>query len=125
VKVQPVSSQDFNIDHICIKKNPDVVVEDFLPVLQAGLKRHLINSEIFVDEAPQTCQFHMSYSARHSWDVKAYLSYVKLELFDGKQLIGSAVYEHSGKFDPTNWTGTASKIDPAIDEMFAAFNPQD
>ena len=124
IKVQPVSPQNFAIDRVCIEKNPGVSVEDFLSVLQAGMQRHHINSEVFTGDAPETCQYRMTYKTRHSWDVSPYLSYVKLDLFDGSGLIGNASYEYSGSSispDLTKWGDTASKIDPMIDKLFAGY----
>ena len=124
VKVQPVSAENYTIKQVCIERNEAVIVDDFLSVLQAGLTRHDIDSHVVEPGTSSPCEYLMTYIAKQSWDFVTYLSYAKLELFNYGQSIGIATYQHNGgsmSLAPTKWMGTASKMDPVIDELFEGF----
>jgi len=118
VTVKPVESS-VDILHVCIQSNPQVQVEDFVPVIQEGLERHGIGSELFSGRVPRRCEYVLTYTALRSWDMSAYLSHAELSLQQEGQQIAYAEYHLKGKggFSLTKWAGTKSKMDPVIDEL--------
>ncbi len=122
VHVKPVSYDSHPLVFVCIERNPKVMVEDFLDVLQDGFWRHAVETQIFEGPLPDTCEYRLSYTARRSWDMVPYLSYAELKLRQRNFVVGKAVYEHIGgsfSWAPTKWFGTQSKMDPVIDELLA------
>ena len=110
-----------SIEPICIEKNPKVIVEDFLPVLTAGISRHGVAYRV-VDKATYDCKSILTYTALRSWDVTPYLSHAELTLTRNGVIIGSATYHHNGgsmSLAPTKWFSVESKMSPVIDELFS------
>ena len=118
VTVQPVSSS-VDILHVCIQANPQVQVEDFVPVIQERLQYHGIGSEIFSGRVPRRCEYVLTYTALRSWDMSAYLSHAELNLQKHGNRVAYAEYHLKGKggLSLTKWGGTKSKMDPVIDEL--------
>ncbi|THU02590.1 hypothetical protein E9531_07915 [Lampropedia puyangensis] len=122
LSVTPVSASDVaNLKHICIKNNPLVKVTDFVQVLEHGLSRHGITSEVYQGMVPQHCEYTLSYTALRSWDITPYLSEAELTLQHGSRQIAKANYHLKGKggLSLTKWNSTKSKIDPVIDQLLA------
>jgi len=118
VSVEPLAEKP---QHMCIKRNPKVIIEDFVPVLQAGLRRHGIESTLY-DSVPLSCSQIMEYTARRSWDMAPYLSTAEIVILGPRrQTLAKANYHLRGKggLSLMKWQGTKSKIDPVIDELLA------
>jgi len=120
IKVNPVDSS-YKISHICIEKNEKVIVSDFVTVLEEGIKRHGMTSEIFSSLMPNYCHYKMSYVATRKWDLAPYLTDADINLYKGNEKIGTGNYhlKGGGGLDLSKWAGTKSKIDPVIDKLFA------
>jgi len=120
IKVNPVDSS-YKISHICIEKNKKVIVSDFVTVLEEGIKRHGMTSEIFSSLMPNYCHYRMSYVATRKWDLAPYLTDADINLYKGNEKIGTANYhlKGGGGLDLSKWAGTRSKIAPVIDKLFA------
>lgn len=122
IAVKPVSSSDAkNMRHVCIKNNPLVKVTDFIPVLEQGLARHQISSEVYAGLPPEHCQYTLQYTALRSWDITPYLSQAEISLHEGQRQIAKANYHLRGKggLSLSKWDSTQSKIDPVIDQLLA------
>lgn len=118
VKVRPVDNLS-EIRHVCIQENPKVMVSDFVPVLEDGFRRHGISTER-VNGHPAHCEFLLTYSARRSWDMAAYLSQAELRLSQGgRGMIATADYHLRGKggLALNKWASTETKIAPVIDQL--------
>ncbi len=118
VTVQPVRSS-VDILHVCIQANPQVQVEDFVPVIQERLQYHGIGSEIFSGRVPRRCEYVLTYTALRSWDMSAYLSHAELNLQKHGERVAYAEYHLKGKggFSLMKWGDTKSKMDRVIDEL--------
>ncbi len=118
VTVQPVSSSA-DILHVCIQANPQVQVDDFVPVIQERLQYHGIGSELFSGRAPRRCEYVLTYTALRSWDISAYLSHAEISLQQHGNRVAYAEYHLKGKggFSLMKWADTKSKMDPVIDEL--------
>lgn len=122
IDVEPLAKTDA-IKHICIEDNPKVIVRDFVPVVQAGLKRHGIESSIVYQGLPAHCEYSLRYTALRSWDIGTYLSHAELSVHQRGRQIASATYHltNKGGFSLMKWQGTKTKMDPVIDELLAAY----
>lgn len=118
VKVDRVDPS-YAMTMVCIRENPKVQVDDFVPVIRDGFSRHSIDTKLYSGAMPDTCQYVLTYTALRSWDFTPYLSHAELRIEkDGKQ-IAYAEYHLKGKggFSLTKWAGTKDKMDPVIDEL--------
>lgn len=122
IRVQPID-RSANLEHVCIRNNPKVIVSDLLFVLRDGFERHGISTEVFSGQPPERCEFILTYTALQSWDGSTYLSYAELWLERESKKVGSAEYHLIGKggFSLMKWQGTRAKMDPVIDELLKAY----
>ena len=51
IQVKPIDP-DINLQHVCIKENPKVIVADFVSVLRDGFDRHGVSTEVFAGPTP-------------------------------------------------------------------------
>jgi hypothetical protein len=120
ISVQPLDISP-RPTHVCIESNPKVLVTDFVPVVQDGLTRHGMSSQVFRGVPPANCDLVLSYTARRSWDFAPYLAQAELWLRqDGKQ-VGYAEYHlvGGGGLSLMKWQGTKTKMDPVIDQLLS------
>jgi hypothetical protein len=122
VTVRPVD-RAVQLKHVCIRENPKVWVNDFLPVLQDGFNRHGISTEVFSEAADSHCEFIVTYTARQSWDFANYLAHAELRLERQGQQVAFAEYHlrGGGGLSLMKWQGTKTKMDPVIDELLSAY----
>jgi hypothetical protein len=122
VQIQPVD-RTVNMNHVCIQENPKVIVSDFLPVLRDGFDRHGISTEVFSGQAPERCEFVLTYTALQSWDFSTYLSHAELWIERKGRKVASAEYHLDGKggLSLMKWQGTKTKMDPVIDDLLQAY----
>ena len=122
ITAEPIPAS-VGLDRVCIERNPDVEVIDFLDVLRAGFVRHGIETEVFNGPVPSSCEFVLEYTALRSWDLGAYLSHAELHLERSGRPLASAVYHLRGKggYALTKYQGTKTKMDPVIDELLAQY----
>lgn len=107
------------ITKVCIEKNDDVYVEDFLQVLEDGLHRHGVQTEVYSGPRPATCPYRVTYAVWRKWDLVAYLSRAEIRLDKDGISVASGTYHLTGGggLDLGKYRGTKAKIDPVIDEM--------
>ncbi|HEU0152504.1 MAG TPA: Sbal_3080 family lipoprotein [Arenimonas sp.] len=123
VQVSQVDTRQHAIDRVCIERNTKVAVNDFLPVLEQGFMRHGIATEVHDAPLPERCEYTLYYTAERGWDVTPYLDFAVLRLSRKGTTIGTANYRHSGGFGLNKWAGTASKMDPVIDQLLTGKAP--
>ena len=121
VTVNPIDSS-LELTHVCIHENPKVQVDDFVSTIRARLSHHSITSQVFRGEVPDTCEYILSYTALRSWDLVPYLSHAELYLNRGGRQIASGVFHLRGKggYALTKYSGTATKMDPVVDQLVGA-----
>ena len=66
------------------------------------------------------CDVTLDYTAERSWDLKPFLDYALITLRRQGVLLGSAEYRNRGGLTVTKYAGTASKINPIIDELLVS-----
>jgi hypothetical protein len=108
------------MNHVCIQQNPKVQVDDFVPVLRDGLSRHGVSSEVFAGQAPEHCEFIVTYTALRSWDFSPYLSHAEIRVERSGLQIGYGEFHLRGKggYSMYKWQDTKTKMDPVIDQLF-------
>ena len=123
IQVSPVGA-DAQLENVCIQKNDAVWVEDFLEVLQAGFYRHGVPVEVVQGRSvPSHCEFVVTYTARQTWDLTPYLSEAEISIYRNGQQVAVAKYHLKGKggLSPKKWQGTATKMNPVIDELLREY----
>ncbi len=123
MEVSPVPARGYPISLLCIERNPDVVVEDLLPVIEQGVARHGIATRIVDAPIPAECDYTLWYAARRRWDIRPVLGYVELRVRLQGETIGTATYLSRPSLSPLKWRSTESKIGPVIDELLGQFPP--
>lgn len=118
VQVQPLAAGT-QVGLICIKKNPQVKVDDLVMVLQRHIDAHGIASRVFEGDRPADCHYVLTYTALRSWDMSPYLSRAELWLQKDGKGVAYAEYHLRGKggLDLTKWKSTEAKIGPVIDQL--------
>ncbi len=115
--VKPVEGVE--ITSVCIERNDAVLMEGFLPALRRRIEAQGITASVYDGERPEDCRYKVAYTANWQWDMAMYLTYARIEVFDGPNLVGDAVYDATGgganmeKFGPTE-----QKIGPLIEQLF-------
>ena len=114
------------ISHVCIQTNPQVAVQEFLPVVRRGFDRHGITTEVFQRDKPKYCKYHLTYTALRNWDLMLYMHFAELQLYYGNKPVAYAKYDllGMGGLDFSKWASVESKMNPIIDELLSGFSPE-
>lgn len=115
-------SSDHKIDSMCIKENKKVIVKEFLTLLQDGFNRHQIQTKIYEDELPSTCEYTVYYNANGKWDLYLYLSTAWIEIRRNNEIIAHANYRGPSGLNPEKRQSSKSKIDPVIDDLLRNYS---
>ena len=106
---------------ICIERNPAVRLSGFVDMLEEGIARNGMKSQVFEGSKPESCEYVLKYTALRSWDVTPYLSHAELWIYKNDKQVASAVFHLKGKggLAVTKWKSTKAKMDPVIDELLS------
>jgi len=120
VDVRPLAAPE-PIKSVLIEENPKVWRSDFVEVLIAGFNRHGIDARVIQPGTPVGNAYVVKYTARQKWDMAMYMSDATIWIYKHDQEVAEAVYhlKGGGGLSLMKWQGTASKIDPVIDELLA------
>ena len=126
IKVQSLNPDLYKVYHVCIERNPKVIVEGFPGVIERGLERHGITSELYTDTKPNHCEYSLTYTALQTWDMSTYLHHAELRLYKGNQKIAYAEYHLNGKggLSLNKWASVDSKMAPLIDQLLSGYSPE-
>lgn len=126
IKVQRLNPDVHKVHHVCIEQNSKVIVESFPSVIEKGLERHGITTEIYTDTKPKHCEYNLTYTALKTWDVGTYLHHAELRLCKNNQKIAYAEYHLNGKggLSLNKWASVDSKMNPVIDQLLAGYSPE-
>lgn len=115
--VQPVKAGA--VDSVCIERNSGVLMEGFLPELESLIAERGIETMVYEGDPPASCQTLVKYSANWRWDMAMYLHYAKIEVFEGRRVLGSAEYDaRSGGANFGKFGSTREKIAPLVAQLF-------
>jgi hypothetical protein len=115
--VKPLANA--KVSPLCIKKNPKVLMDGFLPELESQISSYGITTRSFVETLPIECVRSLEYTANWRWDMAMYLSYAELKIYENTTLIGEAVYDArsgSGRLD--KFGTTAEKLKTLTEPLF-------
>lgn len=116
--VRPVTTAQ--IQMLCIKKNPAVMMTEFVTELQTQVEAKAIKTRVFEGATPADCRHRLEYTANWRWDLAMYLVFVDLRVYEGDLMIGQANYDaRSGGANMNKFGPTAAKLKGLVDELFA------
>jgi hypothetical protein len=96
---------------ICIIQNP-AVKKTFLPVYINSFENYGISTKTIQPTAKITdCYFTSTYNAKWSWDLRIYLAYVEMNIYENGHLTAKAIY------DSTSGSGNMDKFITAEDKV--------
>jgi hypothetical protein len=109
-----------NITSLCIHRNVQVFMPDFVGELKSQLEGKGMKARIYDGDMPTDCRYRIEYTANWQWDLAMYLSYANLRVFDNEnRLLGEASYDArfgGGRLD--KFGHTAEKLRPLLDRLF-------
>ncbi len=111
------SVQGHGIDEVCIRNNPSTKMSAYQPMLQRMIEAKNISTRIYNGRLPEDCEYNLNYTANWSWDGGMYLRYNKIDVYKGRQSVGSVEYK-AGLMSLAKWGKTESKVGPLIDQLF-------
>lgn len=114
------------VTHVCIERNPLVLVDDFLPAVRAGFERHGITTEIYDGAKPAACVVTVKYTARQTWDLVSFLAKAEIWIARDGQQIAYAEYHlrGGGGYALTKYQGAQTKMRPVMDQLLEEYGPQ-
>ena len=116
-RIEPVPATE-TITQLCIKENPKVSMEGFLPEVREQIEERNIKTEILSPNS--TCNYIMTYDALWSWDWfwtwSVYLSMAEFSVIKNDHQIGMASYR--ADLGPSAIGRTKNKIRPLLIELF-------
>ena len=126
IKVNKLNPNEHKVHHVCIERNSKVIVGEFPGVIEKGLHRHGITSEVYEGERPKHCEYYLTYTALKTWDVGMYLHHAELHHFKERGKIAYAEYHLNGKggLALNKWASVDSKMDPVINQLLAGYSPE-
>ncbi|MGM0954251.1 MAG: Sbal_3080 family lipoprotein [Pseudomonadota bacterium] len=126
IKVNKLDPKEYKVHHVCIENNSKVIVSEFPGVIEKGLRRHGITSEVYNGEMPRHCEYYLKYTALKTWDIGMYLHHAELHLFSEYKKIAYAEYHLKGKggLALNKWESVESKMDPVINQLLSGYSPE-
>jgi hypothetical protein len=108
------------ISLLCVKRNPDLARPDFVAEIRRQLEAHGLRTLEYDAKAPPECRYLLLYWGDWRWDLKEYLRFAALHVYDGAKLVGQSTYDERydaalGKYRPT-----AEKVAVMVDKLFPA-----
>ena len=115
--VQPVSLMANQ--EICIIAN-DAVKEEFLTAIETSLSnRGYAVKKLDQGSSVSSCPTTMTYVANWNWDMAAYLSYAKMDVFQDGEATGTASYDsRGGGMNMSKFISAEEKVDELIGQLF-------
>lgn len=123
IKIEPIDAK-YSMKHICIKNcDKECFDGDMLSVIQEGFDRHGVSTDVYDENLPSDCQYHLTYYCERSWDLAAYMHHAELRLYHNEDQIGYAEYHLKGEggFALTKFAPTKEKMDPVIDQILSSY----
>lgn len=121
VNVNRIDAQAHPLNFLCIEENPEVLVSDFLSVLERNIQKHGIKTLVYKGQPPERCEYTVAYTASRGWDLAPFMNHAEIRLRRSGETISLATYKHAGGFALNKWASTDSKLTPVLDELFANF----
>jgi hypothetical protein len=122
--VKRLPPQPAKIDCVCIKKNADMNVDDLVQVVQERFAKHGLTTKLIDGPMPADCHYMLEYTADRWWDLAPYMVDARLTITKDGAYLSSGHYHLNGHggLDLGKYAGTASKLNPVIDQMLQDFH---
>jgi hypothetical protein len=115
-RVDPVPEK---LSTLCIEKNTDIFMDDYLGILEKELASLRVPTKTVEPSESPKCQDVLRYKANWKWDMAMYLQYANFSVFRGDNRIGYGEYSSAGGgLRPDKWGTTEDKIKPILAELF-------
>jgi len=114
------------VGELCIRENPQVIIGDFLPVVEASARRHGFEVRVY-RKIPESCRAVIEYDGHQKWDFTNFMNKAEIKVFDRGVMVASATYSTSngvfggGGLNGEKWRSTKYKLDPLLDRIFANY----
>lgn len=114
------------VSALCIEYRPDAQIVDFVPSLQAELKKRQVDSRVYEAGTPlETCKAWLKYSAAIAWDTalfgdeyRPYLRQASLTLQTSNgRTLASSQYRLEGRLEAGKWSSTREKLAPVVSAL--------
>jgi hypothetical protein len=113
-----------NVHSVCVIWNERVTVQDFVPVVQASLRRYNISSQVYAPGSePSDCEAVLYYSAIRDWnrpmftnDARPYLSQAQLVLRQRGAVVSQADFDVRDT-GSSMWSDTTAKVGPMVESL--------
>jgi len=114
-------NNDYVVQNVCIEKNPEVKIAEFLPIVEDGFTRHGIIPKVYQGDMPENCIAIAKYTARQVvwlFDGKLYPYQIRIVIFKDNNKVAEITYHN-----PTDTRRKSMKetIDPLMDEMLKEY----
>jgi len=119
IKVEPIDKK-FSMKHVCIKNcEKECFDGEMLGVIQKNFERHGLSTQIYNNDLPSNCEYHLTYYCERSWDMATYMHHAELRLYHAEDQIGYAEFHLKGEggLAPSKWDPTEKKMVPVIDQL--------
>jgi hypothetical protein len=113
--IVPVHAPEVSL--LCIKTNPDVR-PGFADELRASLRERGFRTLAYGEKAPPDCRYRLLYWAGWRWDLKEYLYFAALRVYDGDRLVGQSSYDDRFGATLSKYRSTEEKIAAMVDKLF-------
>ena len=115
-RIEPVPKK---ISTLCVEKNDDIFMSDYLGTLEKELASLKVDSKTVAPSESSKCNDVLRYKANWKWDMAMYLQYANFSVFEGENRIGYGEYNAAGGGLNMNKFGdTEDKIKPILAELF-------
>jgi len=95
IELQPGDAQ-YNLDHVCIEENPEVMATDFIATVEGAFQERGISTELYSGALPNHCSYKLTYSTLDAPQIGAQLTHAELHLYKGQDRISEAEYNSGG-----------------------------
>lgn len=96
VELQPGDAQ-YNLDHVCIEENPDVLGKDFVAAVEGAFQERGISTELYSGDLPNHCSYKLTYTDLNPSQTGAELKHAEMRLYRGLNRISEAEYNSLDK----------------------------
>src|SRR6185437_16522616 len=80
VNVKTIDPAKYPVKLVCIQRNPEVQIREFLGVVEDGFQRHGIETEVLDSDPTPRCEYVLTYVAIRGWDMATFMKHAELRL---------------------------------------------
>ena len=118
IDVNRIDGSKYPVKSLCIEENKDTAV---LRLIEDAANAREINTSIYREKLPASCEYSLSYTTDYKWDIVSFLADAQFLVKKSDTEIASAQYHHYGGFDFSKFKDSESKLTPVLDSLFIDF----